>query len=294
MNKIIYYLICGLLPLSFTLNSCSDDDIAQHSIFDKEQIEEQDKTVFDEWLLYNYTYPYNIDFKYRMEDIESDMNYTLAPADLDKARKLAKLVKHLWIEAYNEVAGADFTRTYIPRVIHVVGSPAYESFGMVVGTAEGGKKVTLYNVNSLEINQEFLNKNYFQTMHHEFAHILHQTKHYGTDFERISEGYYTSGSWYQTEPSAALRTGFIDAYASSQPREDFAETLSIYITSTSSYWDSLLSRAGETGAPIIREKMDYIRNYMTETWGIDVDRLREVIQRRSSELGALDLDNFTE
>ena len=33
----------------------------------------------------NYTYPYNVDFKYRMQDIESDHKYNLVPADYDKS-----------------------------------------------------------------------------------------------------------------------------------------------------------------------------------------------------------------
>lgn len=50
---------------------------------------------------------------------------------------------------------------------------------MVLGTAEGGMKITLYNVNDInpdQIDINLLNDYYFQTMHHEFAHILHQTK----------------------------------------------------------------------------------------------------------------------
>ena len=39
-------------------------------------------------------------------------------------------------------------------------------------------------------------------------------------------------------------------------------------------------------------KMEYIRIYMADTWGIDVDKLREIIQRRSKELDSLDFDNF--
>ena len=31
---------------------------------------------------------------------------------------------------------------------------------------------------------------------------------------------------------------------------------------------------------------------MADTWGIDVDKLREIIQRRSKELDSLDFDNF--
>lgn len=288
MKKIIFYII-NLLLIG-TLWSCREDELNDKSIFDDG--EKIAKTEFDDWLLHNYTYPYNIAFKYRMEDIESSMDYTLAPADLDKARKLAKIIKHLWIETYDEIAGVDFTRAYIPKVIHLVGSAAYEDNGMIVGTAEGGTKVTLYYVNKLQINTDFLNKYYFLTMHHEFAHILHQTKNYDPEFERISEGSYTGGDWYNIENSTALKRGFVDSYASSEPREDFAETLAVYITNSADYWESQLGKAGETGAPIIKEKMEYIRIYMADVWGIDVNQLREIIQRRSKELDSLDLDNF--
>lgn len=288
MKKIIFYII-NLLLIG-TLWSCREDELNDKSIFDDG--EEIAKTEFDDWLLHNYTYPYNVAFKYRMEDIESSMDYTLAPADLDKARKLAKIIKHLWIETYDEIAGVDFTRAYIPKVIHLVGSAAYEDNGMIVGTAEGGAKVTLYYVNKLQINTSFLNKYYFLTMHHEFAHILHQTKNYDPEFERISEGSYTGGDWYNIENSTALKRGFVDNYASSEPREDFAETLAVYITNSADYWESQLGKAGETGAPIIKEKMEYIRIYMADVWGIDVNQLRDIIQRRSKELDSLDLDNF--
>lgn len=150
-----------------SLWSCQGDEPTTTSIFDEE--EEVAETEFDQWLLHNYTYPYNIAFKYRMEDIESSMDYTLAPAEIDKAKKLAKIIKHLWIETYDEIAGVNFTRAYIPKVIHLIGSAAYEDNGMIVGTAEGGTKVTLYYVNQLQINTAFLNKYYFLTMHHEFC-----------------------------------------------------------------------------------------------------------------------------
>lgn len=288
MRKISFYIIN--LFLVICAYSCQEDELTDKSIFDDEK--EIATTEFDQWLLYNYTYPYNIAFKYRMEDIESSMDFTLVPAELDKAKKLAKIIKHLWIETYDEIAGVNFTRAYIPKVIHLVGSAAYEDNGMIVGTAEGGAKVTLYYVNQLQINAAFLNKYYFLTMHHEFAHILHQTKNYDPEFERVSEGNYTGGDWYSVSNANALKAGFVDNYASSEPREDFAETLAIYITNTADFWEGQLEKAGETGAPVIQEKMEYIRIYMADIWGIDVDKLRDIIQRRSKELESLDFENY--
>ena len=86
---------------------------------------------------------------------------------------------------------------------------------MVLGTAEGGKKITLYNVNDLnvkKINIEKLNNYYFETMHHEFAHILHQKRNFDPSFNRISEEI-CGADWYyyMTAEGAMPRTNDIAA-----------------------------------------------------------------------------------
>ena len=290
MKKYIVFLLTLTLTLGFT--ACSDDDPSGTSIFSTATINRND---FDRWLLKNYTYPYNIDFKYKMEDIESDMKYTLIPADLTKSAKLAIIVKYLWLDAYDEVAGQDFTKSNVPRMINLVGSPAYNNNNtQVLGTAEGGLKVTLYKVNELDDamlhNYATLNLYYFHTMHHEFTHILNQKKPYNTAFNQITESAYVSGDWYFVDNSAAHQAGFVTPYAMSEGTEDFAEMLSVYVTTSSADWDALLTDAGTTGAPIIIQKLDYLRTYMQESWGIDINQLRDVVLRRASELSTLDLD----
>jgi substrate import-associated zinc metallohydrolase lipoprotein len=288
MRKIVIYI--AVLAMAGFYWSCREDELNSDSIFDTS---EQERSTFDKWLLENYTYPYNIDFKYRLEDIESDMDYTLTPADVDNSKNLAKLVKFCWLEAYDEVAGIDFTRTYVPKIIHLIGSAAYKGDGsMVLGTAEGGLKITLYLVNSLQVNKEFLNYFYFKTMHHEFAHILHQTKNYDPDFETVSVGHYIGNDWIYNSDSEAHQAGFVSPYAQSEPNEDFVENIAIYVTNSPEYWNALLEDAGEEGAAIILQKFEIVRNYLKDTWNIDIDQLRTVVQRRSGELDLLDLDNL--
>jgi substrate import-associated zinc metallohydrolase lipoprotein len=239
---------------------------------------------FDDWLYMNYTVPYNIRLKYHMEDIESEYEYTLAPADYDKAVKVAHIFKYTWLEAYDEICGVDFTRRYVPKVMHLVGSAAYARNGTIMmGQAEGGMKITLYAVNQLQLNHTFLDL-YFHTIHHEFAHILHQTKDYPPDFEKISEGRYVSGDWYLETDQHALQTGFVSAYAMSEPREDIAELTAEYITHDADYWQKLMSNAGQQGAAIIGMKLDILRAYMLSAWNIDIDELRDIIQRRVDDV----------
>ncbi len=60
-------------------------------------------------------------------------------------------------------------------------------------------------------------------MHHEFAHILHQTKNYDQSFKRISESFYIGGDWIYASDEDAQKKGFITAYAQNEANEDFVE-----------------------------------------------------------------------
>ena len=291
MIKYMKYL--SVLLAAVLLVSCGEEKLDPTSQVLDSTVEQNE---FDEWLYDNYVLPYNIEFLYRMVYKESDMNYYLVPAEYNKSIQIAKLMIHLCLEAYDDVTGSrDFIRTYFPKMIHIIGSAAYRNNGtMVLGTAEGGLKITLYMINSLQLDPEYLNEYYFHTMHHEFAHILHQTKPYSSDFDMISGSEYVNDSWNSTYSSdeEAQQVGFITPYASSEPNEDFVELLSTYITNTPAYWSSMLKTAGTTGSGIIQQKFDIVYNYMKNTWGIDLDELRDIILQRQSEIGQLNLDTL--
>lgn len=293
MKKNIYAILLAFVA-SFALMSCSDDDPSSQSIFPTTSPK---RDAFDKWLLENYTFPYNVEMKYKMEDIESDMKYHLVPADSAKTAKLSIIMKYLWFDAYNEVIGPDFIKENMPRTIHFIGSPAYNSEGtMVLGTAEGGLKITLYMVNSLDDetlkDYDTMNKYYFHTLHHEFTHILNQKIPYDQSFKLITESGYVSGDWYTIPDKTAHQAGFITPYAMVEPLEDFAEMLSNYVTMSQSEWNAILADAGTTGAASISAKLDIVRNYMQESWNVDIDQLRAAVLRRASTLSAVDLKHL--
>ena len=290
MKKYIYTL---LFAASIVLGACNEDKLDSHSIFNTESPE---RNAFDTWLLLNYIVPYNIQFNYKYIDKESDNTYNLIPAEYDKCVAMAKLTKYLWIDSYNELLGETFIKTYCPRMIQLIGSKAYNSQGSVVlGTAEGGLKITLYNVNELDVNNpniDFLNTWFFKTMHHEFAHILHQTKNYSTDFNLISTDY-QGPSWLNLESDEIANTmGFITRYASFSPDEDFVEIISNYITHDADYWENVLNNGGALGKIKLQKKFDIVRKYLKDSWGIDIDKLRDIVQRRSGSLSDVDLENL--
>src|SRR5690606_19143161 len=233
-NKIsILFLAVGMAC------SCSEDKLDPESILVDLDIEQNE---LDNYIQNQFTDDYNISIVYKFVEPESDYDYNLSPANYESAVRITRLLHYLGIEPYDRIVGnKDFIRAYFPKLLNYIGSPAYRNNGtMVLGTAEGGVKITLYALNQLteerSTNVAFLNRYYFHTMHHEFAHILHQNKDYPASFREISGSGYVGDAWndvYEGDDVAgAAADGFISPYASKEANEDFVETYSYYITLT--------------------------------------------------------------
>ena len=269
MKKIIYSLIFVFALTTFV--ACERDPIDRNnSIFPEDT--GRPKTEFDWWLHRNFVESYNVRIIYRFEDIESDVRRNLIPVGLRNSEVMAQIIQHVWFDAYTEVVNQTFIRTLAPRIINMLGSWGYNTDGtMVLGTAEGGLKVTLYGVNSVDehnIDIEHLNRFFFHTMHHEFAHILHQVVMFPLEFATLSQGEYIAGNWIhiarlrppqppppgpQTQTPGydhANRRGFISPYAMSNRYEDFVELFSYFITRTPEWWTERMRIAS----------FEYVRN----------------------------------
>jgi len=287
MDKFKYYVLI-IVFIVLISSGCNKNDELTDSIFVDAQEQNLDSPTynFDVWLNDNFREPYNLSFKYRMEDVGSDLYYNLVPASLEKSKQLAQLVKYLWFDVYAEMVDEEFLKKYGPRIIHLIGSPAYSpnSGTMVLGTAEGGIKVTLYSCNNLDYkNPDQMNEFYFKTMHHEFAHILHQTKSYPKDFEQISAGSYSPMGWQYITAADAAKMGFVSPYSASQAREDFVEIIANYLVKSDESWNKTLEMAGEEGSAIINSKLEICSKWLKEKWDIDIVLMRnEIIKRQQN------------
>jgi len=299
MKKTIF-IIATLAVVLLSAVGCRKDTLSPNSVITSEYIELYVPNAFDKWLDAYFLGPYNIDFKYRFEMNESDRNYFTVPADMDCSIMMAHLVKYLCVDTYDEVAGPDFTRGYFPKMFFLIGEWEYRNNGtFILGTAEGGKKILLSGINYLPsiiaMGAEELNHYYIKTIHHEFTHILNQTKDFPTDYKLITGSGYVADSWSE-EPfsSEYLQNGFISAYAQESESEDFAEMVSIYVTHDQAYWDSQLKSAGD-GAKAISSKLDLVRQYMNDSWNIDLDVLRATVLRRQNDVvrGNVDLEDIS-
>lgn len=274
--------------LVLVMGGCTTKEEFTDSIFiDQEELDPDSPTYqFDLWLNENFLVPYNLTFNYKMEDVGSDMDYNLVPSSLDQSKKLAQLIKYLWFDVYSTMVGEEFMKNYGPRIIHLIGSPAYSpSTGTIIlGTAEGGLKITLYNCNSLDYTDpDMMNEYYFKTMHHEFSHILQQTKSYPKNFEQISAGNYSPMGWQYLTDEEAAQLGFVSTYLASEAREDFVEVIANYLVKSDDDWNALIELAGDDGSSIILEKLSICSDWLSEKWGIDIVNMRnEIIAREKN------------
>ena len=311
-KHITYTFFLSLFAIA--LVSCTRDRLSSETVIKDSTVE---MNAFDYWLESNFLRPYNIEFMYRYSLNESDKGFYTVPADIDAAIIYAHLVKYLCIDTYDEIAGIDFTRAYFPKMFFLIGTWEYRNNGSIVlGTAEAGKKIMLSGVNFLpDIFEQYsdeelaneINDYYIKTIHHEFTHILNQTKSFSESYGQVTSTTYVGDACFDTDEYWRGR-GYITAYAQSSPGEDFAEMLSEYITHDEAWWQEQISAASRETTEVRKEfpdagagdgylnaKLDIIRTYMDDAWDIDIDELRDIVHRRFTDVagGLVDLTSVT-
>lgn len=247
MKKHILALALPLLAAALCCTSCNEDEFTD-TIFptDGKPVDDTKATAaFDQWIYDNFTLPFNTAIDYQMYLPASSLTYQLTPADYNKSVILAQLIKYLFYDLYNGQAGDIFMKRYAPRQFHFIGSVAYSSTTgtRTLGYASGGVMITLFNVNSLNTSHEWnerdiavINHEIFHTMHHEFSHILQQTRTTPTSFRAVTPNGYEPNQWQKRDSLTSHSLGFVTNYASSSNSEDFVEVLSSIITDDEGTW----------------------------------------------------------
>jgi substrate import-associated zinc metallohydrolase lipoprotein len=276
-------LVFGLLSVS-----CEDSYNDEVGLSDTDYLtNDPDYTPneLDHWLLNNFTYPFNIEVKYRWDASEGDIYRTLVPPKVSQVQPVMEVVKSVWIDTYGEVAGGDFIRQYCPKQFLLIGSARYNLDGtFTLGTAEAGRKVVLYVVNEFEATDRSAIKDMMHVVHHEFGHILNQKVVYPSAFREITSGLYSS-DWRFTSVAEARAKGFITNYAMSSPDEDFVEMISTMLIEGREGYEAILE-CGTTPASlkILREKEKLVVQYYKEAFNIDFYSLQEKVQEAIDEL----------
>ena len=249
MKKTIYAL--SLAALVLCVYSCRSNDDFTDTIFNTDipDVDANSATgPFDQWLYDNFVVPYNTEIQYKFNLPASKLEYLLAPSEYKKSQLLSHFIKYLFYEVYTKYAGDEFMKKYGPRIFHFIGSSAYSPTTETeeLGYASAGVKITLLKVNEMKYwtptdpytakDIDDLNEHQFHTMHHEFSHILHQTKSYPVSFGQVTPGDYDGRDWQDRDSVLSHTLGFVTHYGSSAIYEDFVETLSCAITNNDCRW----------------------------------------------------------
>ena len=286
-------LLSGISTIFFT--ACSEDALnLDQEIYGLGGTDEQ-KNELDKWLYDSYTQPYNIEVKYKWNSYELNTTAQLVPIMERFVKPSMDMIQKVWFDPYKQLAGERFLREMTPKKIILVGSPEYNADGSyVLGQAEGGRKITLFDGNSYNPGDTEWIRSIMHTIEHEFAHILHQTKMYDPSFKEISAGDYNPTGWTSESETSALLAGFYSAYAMSGVDEDFVETASLIMVYGKEWRDyriKLLENAAvlppsedetpeetaqrvalsiqaQTALTKLKAKEEIMVNYFKSVWGV--------------------------
>ncbi|OOG19746.1 hypothetical protein BWD42_07545 [Sphingobacterium sp. CZ-UAM] len=275
--KTIFKLLIGIGLIS-TQFSCSKEDKLNAKI---ENYDTFRPGEIDAWIKKNLTDPYNIEVVYRYQRNMHDINKNISPPDESKVIPQMQIIKTAFLDLYEKVGGKEFIKVYTPKQFALFGSGDYDPDGSVKGgTADGGRRITLYGLNGLNLENPNSILGNLHIVHHEFTHILNQIRMIPPEFEKVCIGDYRS-DWNHPDnnPEVAGKLGFISPYARKSVGEDFAETLSNLIVAGQTVYDDQAISYGEEAKEKFKKKETIVREYMLKNFMIDLTDLQVEFQR---------------
>lgn len=252
------------------------------------------KGPIDIWINDTLTVPYNISVKYKWDQWESlsDITKILVPPKEESIIPILSATRKAWINPYIAEAGEIFFKKLSPKFMYMIGSPAFEANGGIkLGQAEGGRKIILLATNYTKtktmpgyaLADSFWLKEMFHTIHHEFAHILHQTILYPNEFKNLNPSLFTA-EWINYSDEQALQDGFITAYSMNVVDDDFVEMVSVMLIEGRAGFEAMLAGIPNATSPRgttrdqaiarLRAKESIVVNYFKQTWNIDFYNLQ--------------------
>lgn len=280
MNLIKKYQKLSLLLLLVVLTACSGEPPLTKSQLDTSV---PLSTELDSWISTNYLDPYNIEVLYKWNQNTVDLNRYLLPPLKENVQPALNVVKKIWIDSYNEVAGPDFVKKIAPRQVLLVGGQNFNTNGTkTLGVAEAGTRITLFETDLLNTKDLKSVTQFIHTIQHEYIHILNQTKPF--DVKAMSlvtpSGYISS--WYSFLDYQSQELGFISSYARSNVNEDFAEMASIMLLTPKVKYEALINGITSVKAKAdLRIKEAIVVKYFKDAFNIDFYHLRDIAERNT-------------
>ena len=264
--------------LALSLAACNNKETLNPESVIQPRVTAQ--TALDTYIYNNFQKPYNISVTYNYIDADFEMGKYFYPPTEAKVQPMLEIVKKVWIDSYTQVAGQDFIKSVAPRQISLIGGYNMNSDGTItLGFADSGMKITLFNVDQLDVTKHDATRQYFHTIQHEYCHIINQRKPYSEEYGKITPSDYTA-NWYNIQLADANKKGFITPYSMLNDNEDFAEMTSGILSMSKTDWDAKVNAIPEEGRNIIRKKEEFVVSYFKSEWNIDLYKLQEVVENQ--------------
>ena len=275
--------------------SCESEESVDYKGVDRDPSEHAIDVYFQE----NFQDKYGCAVRWQWVDKYVDIDYVVTPAKQDVVIPTGEMIMSFWIEPFMTLSkeGGDFIRDNFPPEIVFLGTDIRDTKGTIIlGYAEGGVRITLTGLNKFDLHDDAWLIQQLETMHHEFTHIVNQKYPMPEDYKGVTPDNYTSTSWsdiytkvdgdHDKADEVAIALGMVSPYGTSSFGEDFAEIVSKYLLMDEMVFAAKYLTPNEAkpeldeGKAWIATKLDITRKYYQSTFGIDIDKLRDIIQTR--------------
>ena len=281
-------LTCIMIAAIAVLTACYPDEDVVAPVQERPLSEDP----LDQYIQDNFVEEYGVAVRYEFVDRYVDQNKRVTPPKLAVVEPMLDFLTAFWIEPFTNVAnGNRFFKAHVPAEIVLIGSTMYNADGTVtLGTADAGARITLTEVNDINIeNQEWIFRQ-LGTIYHEFAHIVHQRYNLPPNWQEISpQGYTSLGSWYNLTEEEALQRGFVSPYGTSTFNEDFAELVAFLLFRPDFFTRYIEDEpacatadciARNEGRAKLRRKYNAVLEHYEQNTGVDLLAVRAIIQAK--------------
>ncbi|CAH8285371.1 substrate import-associated zinc metallohydrolase lipoprotein [Mariniflexile fucanivorans] len=307
MKKIIKYIILAIILVQFT--QCTSND--SNGLY----VPPSDPVITNPNDIYLYQNGgkslferYSTATRWRWNDNFIDPTQRATPIESDFVIPISKLVDYLWIGPYTTSSNTaeNFIKELFPAELVYIGSYIFNDDGTrLLGYAEGGARVTLLNLNSLDFqNRDWLANpggGVLATVHHEFSHIVHQNYGIPVGFNTISDTYLGNNWSNGVTRDDAIKLGMVRNYGTLNEFEDFCEIISHFLVVDQATFEadfinqedcSTLTDADEIvncrelneGRKLIKQKVDLVLEFYKNNFNIDLEVVRDTLQARLNNL----------
>lgn len=277
MKNTFFKLLLVSMSLFFT-QGCKEEEKPNVNLNAYSASNPVANTPLDQWLKANFFDKYNIQVNYRYDRGRiTEVTKDVGPIDLDKVQPQMQAVLEGMLLPYERAAGTAFIKKVSPKEINIYGGSEFTSTGTsLLGIMMAGRQLNLYYANTYSDEDVASKARKLRTIHHEFGHAINQQISRPKAFDLVSAKYYAAAN---ITLEKARELGFVTAYSSTEPGEDFADMLCYLLVNGQIWFDDWANGSTTAGKAALKEKEAIIRSYFRDGLGFEFKSLQNEVQK---------------